>query len=70
MMQKMIAGAHLYILLCADGSYYVGTTRKNLEERLGEHRAVVRVRRARRAVGATGAALARPARPRQRAALL
>src|SRR5258708_33382755 len=32
-------GAYLYILRCADGSYYVGTTRKSLEERLGEHNA-------------------------------
>src|ERR1700676_1796349 len=37
MMQKMNAGAYLYILRCADGSYYVGTTRKSLEERVGEH---------------------------------
>jgi putative endonuclease len=26
-------------LRCADGSYYVGTTRKSPEERLGEHNA-------------------------------
>jgi len=35
----MSTGAYLYILLCADGKYYVGTTRKSLEERLGEHNA-------------------------------
>jgi putative endonuclease len=35
----MTAGAYLYILRCADGSYYVGTTRKSLEERIGEHNA-------------------------------
>jgi putative endonuclease len=35
----MNTGAYLYILRCADGSYYVGTTRKSLEERLGEHNA-------------------------------
>jgi putative endonuclease len=35
----MNTGAWLYILRCADGSYYVGTTRKSLEERLGEHNA-------------------------------
>jgi putative endonuclease len=35
----MSAGAYLYILRCADGKYYVGTTRKTLEERLGEHNA-------------------------------
>jgi putative endonuclease len=33
----MSTGAYLYILRCADGRYYVGTTRKSLEERLGEH---------------------------------
>jgi putative endonuclease len=32
-------GAYLYILRCADGSYYVGTTRKSLEARIGEHNA-------------------------------
>jgi putative endonuclease len=31
--------AYLYILRCADGSYYVGTTRSNLEKRLAEHEA-------------------------------
>jgi len=35
----MVEGAYLYIVLCADGSYYVGTTRKDLEERVGEHNA-------------------------------
>lgn len=30
-------GAYLYILRCADGSYYVGTTVKSLEERVSEH---------------------------------
>ena len=35
----MDKGAWLYILRCADGSYYVGTTRKSLDERLGEHNA-------------------------------
>ncbi len=35
----MGCGAYLYILLCADGKYYVCTTRKSLEERLGEHNA-------------------------------
>ncbi len=34
-----MGGAYLYILRCADGKYYVGTTRKGLEERLGEHNA-------------------------------
>jgi predicted GIY-YIG superfamily endonuclease len=31
--------AFLYILRCADDSYYVGTTRDSLEKRLGEHQA-------------------------------
>jgi putative endonuclease len=35
----MVEGAFVYILRCADGSYYVGTTRKDLEERIGEHNA-------------------------------
>jgi putative endonuclease len=34
-----VTGAFLYILLCADGSYYVGTTRKELELRVAEHNA-------------------------------
>jgi predicted GIY-YIG superfamily endonuclease len=29
--------AWLYILRCADGSYYVGTTRDSLEKRMSEH---------------------------------
>jgi putative endonuclease len=32
-------GAYLYILRCADGSYYIGTTRHNLEKRIAEHNA-------------------------------
>ena len=32
-------GAYLYILLCADGSYYVGITRDTLEKRIAEHEA-------------------------------
>jgi putative endonuclease len=32
-------GAWLYILLCADGSYYVGTTRDSLDRRFAEHQA-------------------------------
>ena len=31
--------AYLYILRCADGSYYVGTTRGSLEKRVAEHTA-------------------------------
>ena len=30
-------GAWLYIVKCADGSYYVGTTRASLDKRVGEH---------------------------------
>ena len=29
--------AYLYILCCADGAYYVGTTRGSLESRIAEH---------------------------------
>ena len=32
-------GAWLYILRCADGSYYTGTTRAELEKRIAEHQA-------------------------------
>ena len=32
-------GAWLYILKCADGSYYTGTTRKDLATRVAEHQA-------------------------------
>lgn len=28
---------YVYMLRCADGSYYVGSTRKTLDERIGEH---------------------------------
>jgi predicted GIY-YIG superfamily endonuclease len=30
---------YVYILRCADGSYYTGTARKSLEQRLAEHNA-------------------------------
>ena len=33
--------AYLYILRCADGSYYVGTTRGSLERRVAEHQSGV-----------------------------
>ncbi len=32
-----IDGAFLYILRCADGSLYVGLTRRGVEERVSEH---------------------------------
>jgi putative endonuclease len=35
----MTGGAWLYILRCADGSYYVGTTRTPLEIRVAQHNA-------------------------------
>jgi putative endonuclease len=35
----MSEGAHLYILLCADGSYYTGTARSELEYRIAQHNA-------------------------------
>src|SRR5215217_6823047 len=33
----MIDGAYLYIARCADGSYYTGTTRDELERRIAQH---------------------------------
>jgi putative endonuclease len=30
-------GAYIYMLRCADGSYYVGSARRGLERRLSEH---------------------------------
>ena len=30
-------GASIYILLCADGSYYTGVTHRSVEERVSEH---------------------------------
>ena len=35
----MTDGAYLYILRCADGSYYTGTARSTLERRVAEHNA-------------------------------
>ncbi|MBB4198877.1 hypothetical protein CCR94_09370 [Rhodoblastus sphagnicola] len=32
-----MAHAHIYILLCADGSFYTGITRRDPIERLSEH---------------------------------
>ena len=32
-----MSGASIYILECADGSYYTGITRRSLEERVSEH---------------------------------
>jgi putative endonuclease len=33
----MASGAWVYILRCADGSYYAGSTRTTLEQRIAEH---------------------------------
>ena len=38
-MRPCVDGAFLYILRCADGSMYVGTTRTDLEIRLAQHNA-------------------------------
>jgi putative endonuclease len=35
----MTEGAWLYILRCADGNYYIGTTRAELEIRIAQHNA-------------------------------
>ena len=35
----MMDGAFLYILRCADGSYYTGTARGELEQRVAQHNA-------------------------------
>lgn len=35
----MAEGAFLYILRCADGSFYIGTTRTTLEIRIAQHNA-------------------------------
>jgi putative endonuclease len=31
------SGAHVYMLSCSDGSFYVGSARKGLESRIAEH---------------------------------
>ncbi len=36
-----MTGTHVYMVRCADGRYYVGTTRKSLEDRIAEHNAGV-----------------------------
>jgi putative endonuclease len=33
----MTGGAHVYIVKCSDGSYYTGTARSGLEQRISEH---------------------------------
>lgn len=35
----MLEGAWVYILRCADGCYYIGTTRTSLELRVAQHNA-------------------------------
>jgi putative endonuclease len=34
---QIMSGAFIYILRCADGSYYIGITRRSVDERLSEH---------------------------------
>jgi putative endonuclease len=34
-------GAFVYMLRCSDGSYYVGSTRTTLEERIAQHNAAI-----------------------------
>jgi putative endonuclease len=36
-MSEEEAGAHVYMLRCADGSYYVGSARLGLDRRVSEH---------------------------------
>ncbi|WP_068031873.1 GIY-YIG nuclease family protein [Rhodoplanes sp. Z2-YC6860] len=36
---RPVTGAYLYILRCSDSSYYVGTTRADLEVRVAQHNA-------------------------------
>ena len=38
-MEQRSMGAYVYILKCADGSFYTGTTRSGLEQRVEEHNA-------------------------------
>jgi putative endonuclease len=38
-MGRPVTGAYLYILRCSDGSYYTGTARQGLEQRVAEHNA-------------------------------
>jgi putative endonuclease len=37
--QRGAMGAYVYILRCADGSYYVGSTRTSLDDRVAQHNA-------------------------------
>ena len=37
--RRIRIGAFVYILRCADGSYYVGSTRASLDERFAQHEA-------------------------------
>ena len=34
-----VTGAYVYLLRCSDGSYYTGTARSGLEQRIAEHNA-------------------------------
>jgi putative endonuclease len=35
--ERLLDGASIYILRCADGSYYTGVTRRSVDERVSEH---------------------------------
>ncbi len=35
--KRVMSEASVYIVLCSDRSYYTGITRREVEERLGEH---------------------------------
>ena len=37
MRSRRLDGASIYILQCADGSYYTGITRRSVEEQVSEH---------------------------------
>jgi putative endonuclease len=36
-MEATVNGAYMYILSCSDGSYYTGTARSGLEQRVAQH---------------------------------
>jgi len=38
-MGRPVTGAYVYLLQCSDGSYYTGTARSSLDQRVAEHNA-------------------------------
>jgi putative endonuclease len=36
-LEALVDGAHVYMVRCSDGSYYTGTARSGLEQRINEH---------------------------------